>query len=428
MPGVPRVRVNPGEYQTFRRTGLVRSPRPLAGVASGNGKGQILVRCRVVETAPRSRELLGRGQVAGAAPPAQRRCPDLELGRSVAVASPILTDIPVVPAVLEQARRVTVPAARDAIATLHPGLARVAGYHCGVTDQHGRPVTAEGGKMLRPAMVLLSARTAAAASAEASPEVVAGAVAVQLVHEFSLLHDDVMDGDRMRRGRPAAWTVYGIDTAILTGDALLALAVSLLAGHPLAEAVLAEAMVQLCAGQADDLTLQTQPGVTVADWDRMAAGKTSALLAAACQIGALLADADHRTAIVLGTVGAQLGLAFQAVDDWLGIWGDPHTTRKPVGADIAARKRSLPIVVALVAPHPAAHKLAAILATDGELTTSDITTATALLEQAHADDITRHHARAHAGRARDTLAAFDLPPSVQRDWDELVTFLTTRAT
>jgi geranylgeranyl diphosphate synthase type I len=333
--------------------------------------------------------------------------------------NPTLTDIPVV---LDQAHTLTVPALRQVIAGLHADLAAVAAYHCGLSDRNGWPVTSGGGKMLRPALVFLSARATGAAPAT----VVAGAVAVQLVHEFSLLHDDIMDRDHSRRGRPSAWTVFGINSAILAGDALLASAVSLLTDNPHAETVLATAMGRLCAGEADDLALQSRGG-TVTDWERMAANKTGALMWASCQIGALLGGGDPRTAAVLGRVGTELGLAFQALDDWLGIWGDPQATGKPVGADIAARKRSMPIVATLAGPcRESAQVLAAILAREGDLSADDIAEATAVLEQARAGEVTRRHARQHAALALDALTESVIPPRVRREWDQLITFATTR--
>lgn len=339
------------------------------------------------------------------------------------MASPTL---PRVPASLAESRDLTLPMLRQAVSTLHPDLARVAGYHCGLTDRHGRPVTtSEGGKMLRPALVFLAARTTGAAAPAGN--VVAGAVAIQLVHEFSLLHDDIMDRDRTRRGRPTAWTVYGTDAALLTGDVLLALAMSVIAGHPLGAAVLAEAVLQLCAGQADDLALGTRSEATVADWERMASGKTGALIAASCRIGALLGGGTNHAATTLETVGGHLGLAFQAVDDWLGIWGERTRTGKPVGADIAARKRSLPITVTLAQSGTVARALAATLATPGDLTADDIAKATAAMDHAHAGEITQEHARRHAARARTGLTSLGVSP-VHRDWDELITFLTARTT
>lgn len=221
------------------------------------------------------------------------------------------------PAVLGRARDLVLPALRRALGRLHPDLAAVARYHCGLTDQRGRPTFSASGKMLRPALVFLAADTVAPGAG--SEEVLAGAVAVQLVHEFSLLHDDIMDGDRIRRGRPTAWTVFGVDRALLCGDGLLTLAVAMLTGRPECARVLTEALMALCAGQADDLAYVSRPTVTAVDWERMAAGKTGALIVASCRLGALLAGADSRAAAAWGEVGGHLGLAFQAVDDWLGI-------------------------------------------------------------------------------------------------------------
>ncbi len=339
----------------------------------------------------------------------------------------VLTDPRTTPAVLLRAGEVVLPALRQALTALHPDLAVMAGYHCGLSDRHGLPVPARSGKMLRPALVLLASRTVTASVTSPPAEVVAGAVVVQLVHEFSLLHDDIMDRDRTRRGRPAAWAVYGAGKALLVGDAVLALAVSLLAEHIEAEAVLAEALVRLCTGQADDLFSLTSATVTVADWERMAGGKTGALIAASCRIGAVLAGADRETVAVLGAAGTQLGLAFQAIDDWLGIWGDPRTTGKPVGADIAARKRSLPVVAGLANPAGrSTRRLAALLTSARELTADDILSVTTLLEQMHADEYTRGYARQHATVALDTLATLTIPREVWWDWADLIAFLTAR--
>lgn len=155
------------------------------------------------------------------------------------------------------------------------------------------------------------------------------------------------------RHRPTAWTVFGDADAILGGDALQALALRLLATdpHPAARAAaarLADCVVELCAGQHADTALERcDPGeVTLEEVLAMAEAKTGALLGSACAIGGLYAGAGDADVAALDAFGREAGLAFQLIDDVIGIWGDPHRTGKPVGADLAARKKSLPVVAA----------------------------------------------------------------------------------
>lgn len=254
---------------------------------------------------------------------------------------------------LMRAREMTEPAYRTAAQELPPEIRHIVGYHAGWWDEDGHPCAATG-KAIRPAFSLACARAAAGQIADAA---VAAAVAVELVHDFSLLHDDVMDGDVTRRHRPAAWTVFGIGQAILTGDALLALAFRQLGGgEPVM--VLAAAALELCRGQCADLAFASGAETGLAGCLTMAEQKAGALLGAACQLGALAAGADSAVAGYYQRFGRHLGLAFQLTDDLLGIWGDPRVTGKPAGSDLASRKRSLPVVAALTSGTPAGDELA----------------------------------------------------------------------
>jgi geranylgeranyl diphosphate synthase type I len=177
-------------------------------------------------------------------------------------------------------------------------------------------------------------------------------VAVELVHNFSLLHDDVMDGDAERRHRATVWSLWGEAAAILTGDAMLALAAEVLleAPSPHAAAATRELMVatrELVRGQVQDLSFETRTSVGLDECLEMADGKTGSLLAASTCIGALLAGAPQPVVDALRDHGRHLGAAFQLVDDLLGIWGRPETTGKPVLSDLRARKKSLPVTYVL---------------------------------------------------------------------------------
>jgi geranylgeranyl diphosphate synthase type I len=248
---------------------------------------------------------------------------------------------------LHRSRDAITPAMRAAIDRLDATTRHQAAYHFGWIDAEGRPDQG-GGKAVRPALALLSAR------ATGGPEEIGlpGAVAVELVHNFSLLHDDLMDHDRERRHRGTVWAIWGPSSAILSGDALLGLAQEVLLDSGLPTAVpaalmLARATRELIRGQVQDLAFEQRGSVTVAECLDMAAGKTGALMAASSAIGAVLAGAPPGTVAGLETYGSQVGLSFQLVDDVLGIWGDPAVTGKPVFSDLRAGKKSLPISYAL---------------------------------------------------------------------------------
>jgi geranylgeranyl diphosphate synthase, type I len=265
--------------------------------------------------------------------------------------------------ILEHARASVDPELRAAIESLPGALRRTALYHFGWEHPDGTPATGNAGKAIRPALVLTAAAALGGPAARAAA--VRAAAAVELVHNFTLLHDDVMDRDTTRRHRPTAWTVFGDADAILVGDALQALALRLLAEdpHPVSAAAgarLAACVVELCAGQHADTAMEKQgPGeITLDEVLFMAEAKTGALLGCACALGALYAGAPEEDVAALDAFGREAGLAFQLIDDVIGIWGDPDRTGKPAGADLAARKKSLPVVAALASGTPASAELA----------------------------------------------------------------------
>lgn len=259
--------------------------------------------------------------------------------------------------VLAEARELVEPAQREAVGRLPGRLRLIAGYHAGWWDAEGRPCGGLG-KAVRPALVLACARSVDPDRERAVRRALPAAVAVELVHDFTLLHDDVMDGDPVRRHRAAAWTVFGMAQAVLAGDALLALAWDILASWGVRAQPLAGAVLRGCGGQSADLSLPARSAVTLGECLRMAEDKTGVLLGAACELGALAAGADDATAECYRDFGRHVGVAFQLVDDLLGIWGEAHVTGKPVGANLTARKRSLPVVAALTSGTAAGERLA----------------------------------------------------------------------
>ncbi|MGW1769559.1 polyprenyl synthetase family protein, partial [Streptomyces sp. NPDC002073] len=284
-------------------------------------------------------------------------------------------------ALLDATRETVNPELRRAVEGLPGSLRRVSMYHFGWEHADGRPASGNAGKAIRPALVL----AAAAALGGTAAAAVRPAAAVELAHNFTLLHDDIIDEDARRRGRPTAWTVFGIPDALLAGDTLLALALRLLAEDPhpasaRASARLAACVIELSAGQQADCSFERQAEVSLDACLAMAMAKTGALLGCSCALGALYAGAGDEEVEALDGFGREAGLAFQLIDDLIGIWGDPEHTGKPAGADLAARKKSLPVVAALTSGTAAGEELARLYA--GPMAGDDVRRAADAVERA----------------------------------------------
>ena len=334
-----------------------------------------------------------------------------------------------IPAAVETARDYFGPALAAAVNRLSPDIREVAAYHLALPTEDGvaQGAPGGGGKALRPALALLSAR-----AADAPPErAVPAAVAVELVHNFSLLHDDIMDGDTERRHRPTAWTVFGVGSAILAGDALLALAQDLLLESPPPEGIwasrcLAAAVQRLIAGQGADLAFERRSDVTVAECLDMAGDKTAALMACSCSIGAVYVGGPANIAKNLAAFGAYVGLAFQLTDDLLGIWGAPETTGKPVRSDLRTRKKSLPIVAALTSGTEAGRDLAVLLEAPDPLTEDELLGAADLVETAGGKEWAETKADAALASAVSYLTETDMPHDVRAEFEGIAEFVTAR--
>ncbi len=336
----------------------------------------------------------------------------------------------VMPAGVAAARDLAWPAIAALVARLSPEVRVVAAYHLGLADSGGAPLAAgEGtsGKALRPALALLSARAAGAPPERG----IAPAAAVELVHNFSLLHDDIMDSDTERRHRPTAWTVFGVGAAILAGDALLALAQDALLEDaapqsPWAARCLSAAVQRLIAGQGADLAFEQRDDVTLAECLEMAGDKTAALMACAASIGAIHLGAPAGLAMGLAGFGAHAGLAFQLTDDLLGIWGAPEVTGKPVHSDLQARKKSLPVVAALGSGTAAGRELRACLLRAGQLSAQDLLRAAGLVAEAGGRQWAEAEADAQLALAGKCLAETDMPDDVRAEFAGIAGFITGR--
>jgi geranylgeranyl diphosphate synthase type I len=281
-------------------------------------------------------------------------------------------------------------ALQDALSTSHPAVAAHYGmmrYHLGWVDERMEPRLSDGGKRLRPLLCLFVCHAAGGDVRTAVP----AAAAIEILHNFSLAHDDIEDNSQTRRGRPTLWVLWGVPQAINVGDALFSLAHRTLGrlwerdvpAERVAEAFRAfsTACVALTEGQYLDISFENRLDVTVDEYLQMVQGKTAALLGLSAQLGALLAGAQPDTVSHFARFGRKMGLAFQIEDDILGIWGDERVTGKSSASDILERKKTLPVAYALASA--VGEELRSIYSRE-ELTPEDVPSVLGLLQEVNA--------------------------------------------
>jgi len=292
-------------------------------------------------------------------------------------------------------------------------------YPLGLSEADGRPGPGVGGKLLRPSLVLFSCEALGGKPEKALPL----ACALELVHNFSLVHDDIQDEDEFRRGRPTVWKVFGVGQAINSGDALLVLALDTALSADLSEEtkVLAQrallsATLRMIEGQVLDLAAEGKP-LSVEGYLEMARRKTGALLGCALELGALAAGRPDLCELSID-LGEELGLAFQIRDDILGIWGDPGKTGKPVGSDLLRRKRSFPVSFAL-AKDP--ELLPLLSAPEGNM--AEILRR---LSEAGAKEAAENEVKKRVQRAEEMAEKLPWSDWARTEFRELLAFLATR--
>ncbi len=256
---------------------------------------------------------------------------------------------------------------------------------------------------------------------------------MELIHNFSLLHDDVEDRSDTRRGRDTVWTFAGVAHAINAGDGMFTLAH--LAMYRLGAAgvdadrmvdasrELHEACLRLVEGQYLDISFEERADVSLDEYLRMAGGKTAAMFAAPFAIGALIAGASPEVVAAYREFGRRVGLAFQAVDDVLGIWGDPAVTGKPVGDDLASRKMTYPVIVGMSGSEGARLRAAY---EERSTASTDVPALRALVEAAGARGVTEAMAETEERAALDSLRAAGVDETAMRLCSEFARILVGR--
>lgn len=247
---------------------------------------------------------------------------------------------------MTESRAALEPALRDAVARLDPSVHEIVAYHFGWSDEHGTDTGRTSG---RRRLGVLTLMCGAAGGGDWRPSMPA-AVACELAFAAAVIHDDIVDHDPTRRGRPATWSVFGAARALLAGGALTGLAVEILTEqpHPCAAAAgnrLARAVVAVNTGQVLDVAFEDGLEADLGDYLRMVAGKACAFVSCGCALGAMFGGV--RDIEGLAAFGEHLGLVWQLRNDLLGIWGEPNTTGKPVLSDLRARKKTYPVLAAL---------------------------------------------------------------------------------
>lgn len=304
-------------------------------------------------------------------------------------------------------------------------------YHLGWMDADFKLAEApqlNAGKRLRPIFLLLACEAQGGQWKHALP----AAAAIELIHNFSLIHDDIEDHDAVRRGRATVWTLWGAAQAINAGDALFALAhqavESLDTAHLPAKRILhairyfTHGILRLTEGQCIDIAFEQQDFVSEAAYLQMIARKTATLISLSCELGGIIAGAPVTSVEALREFGYALGMAFQMEDDLLGLWGDPQRIGKPVGADLRRAKKSLPIL------HGIKHspELATLLIKTPEFDNADVETALRLMESVGSKAYTQNRAQHYHQQALVALSRTQGHGEAQQSLHDLAQKLLNR--
>ena len=336
------------------------------------------------------------------------------------------------PAVFHRYRSDIGSALRESLAGDGLAVNRMLRYSMGWADAQGEPIDATEGKWLRPTLCLLACEAAGGSARQAIP----AAVSLELIHNFSLIHDDIQDHDETRHHRRTLWAVWGEPKALVAGNALRTIADRCLwrlvdsgVGYPAAldvERTLTAAYLDMIEGQFLDLHYEGRPDISLADYLGMISLKTGALIRCALVLGAMIGTSDHRTVDAFRQCGRSLGLVFQIRDDILGVWGEEEFTGKPVGADIRRKKNTFPVVYAMSqARGRDKGKLQEIYGKPA-VGDDDVAAVLGIMQRVGAREYAEDLAAEHSMLGMDALSLVELAPEALEDMREVSRFLLVR--
>ena len=305
-------------------------------------------------------------------------------------------------------------------------------YHLGWIDESGNPQTGENGKLLRPTLCLLACEAIGGVYRQALP----AAAAVELVHNFSLIHDDIQDHDRERHHRPTVWAIWGMPQAINAGTGMRILANQALfrlshQGINAEKLLKAGRLLDLCTlqlleGQYLDISFEHRLDVSVDDYLEMVRSKTAVLIATSLELGAMVGCEQDKNRRALYSFGIEMGLAFQIMDDLLGIWGEPQVTGKSNGNDILRKKKSFPVVYALENSEDKAKKELGQIYQQDLITDNQFSAVLDILESSGAQKQAQRVVDDYLYQAGQALQAMDLTAWGRQNLQVVLDFLANR--
>ena len=305
-------------------------------------------------------------------------------------------------------------------------------YSMGWTDVGGEPRAGTQGKALRPTLCLFACEATGSPTTKAIP----AAASLELVHSFSLIHDDIQDRDETRHHRPTLWAVWGEPKALIAGNTLRVISDKSLwslidAGATFEQALratnlLTGAYLEMIEGQYLDLAFEGRPDVGMSEYLDMISRKTGALIRCALNVGALLGAGDGAAVSAFRECGRSLGLVFQIRDDVLGVWGDEDATGKPVGADIRRKKNTLPLVYAMSQARGKDKQVLLDTYNGNDVGDREVARVLEVMERVGAKDYAQRLAAEHCELALESLAKVELAPEARQDMVEIAHFLLER--
>ena len=321
---------------------------------------------------------------------------------------------------------------RDSLSQQHSDVYDMLRYYMGWVDENGRPHEAMEGKALRPTLCLFACEAVGGALEMAMPS----AVALEFIHNFSLIHDDIQDRDEIRHNRKTLWAVWGDPKALVAGNVLRVVADECL--HQLLDSgldydralaagmLLTEAYLEMIEGQYLDLQFEGRHDISMSDYLNMISCKTGALIRCSLNLGAVVGAQEQGVGDAFKESGRAMGYVFQIIDDVLGVWGDEETTGKPVGADIRRKKNSYPVVYTMGRANDKDQKMLNEIYEKDELDDSDVDSVLAVMDRLDVKNQAQQEAEKYANVALESLAPVELSREARQEVEDLAHFLLVR--
>ena len=321
---------------------------------------------------------------------------------------------------------------RDSLSQQYSDVYDMLRYYMGWVDENGRPHEAMEGKALRPTLCLFACEAVGGDLEMAMPS----AVALEFIHNFSLIHDDIQDRDETRHNRKTLWAVWGDPKALVAGNVLRVVADECL--HQLLDSgldydralaagtLLTEAYLEMIEGQYLDLQFEGRHDISMSDYLNMISRKTGALIRCSLNLGAVVGAQEQGVGDAFKESGRAMGYVFQIIDDVLGVWGNEETTGKPVGSDIRRKKNSYPVVYTMGTANVKDQKMLNKIYEKDELDDSDVDSVLAVMDRLDVKNQAQQEAEKYANVALECLAPVALSREARQELEDLAHFLLVR--